>query len=252
MAERSGSTTALEAALGALAHEIDVPSRPVLADRVTSRLLADRAAQVREPLPRRALWTPRTRLVLATLALLAILAVAAGARLAIGAIEIRVVPSASPTGSPFDPNELGEPAPLDAVSASVGFDVALPAGRPPDAAFASAAGDRAAILAWRPDERSPSLPGTPWGLILVEVPSDSEEILVKQVDEFEDTDEIVFDGRPAFWIHAAHELFVVTDDGDQRFLVQGNVLIWERAGVTYRLETPLDLAGARAIARTVG
>jgi hypothetical protein len=192
--------------------------------------------------------------VIATLLVLAILAIAAGARFVIGAVEIRVVPTATPTTSatptapPFDPAELGAPVPLAALDERAGFDVEIPVGRAPDAAYVSSAGDGAVVLAWTPDDRSPALPGTPWGLVLVEIPEPSDELLVKSVSGFEDTDEITLDGERAYWIHAPHELLVVTQDGDERFHVEGNVLVWERDGVTYRLETPLGLEDARAIA----
>jgi len=197
------------------------------------------------------LWTRRKRLVLAVVALFALLAVAAGARFAIGAIAVRVVPSSMPSARPLDPAQLGRPAAVSQVAASVGFDVALPAGRTPDAAYVSRSGDDAAIFAWKPDGRSPALPGTPWGLVLIELTSAPGEELVKVVSGFQDTGEIALDGHRAFWIHRPHELLVITDEGDERFLVEGNVLIWERAGVTYRLETPLALEDAIAIARTI-
>jgi hypothetical protein len=129
--------------------------------------------------------------------------------------------------------------------------VAIPEGRPPDAAYVSTSRTGAAILAWRPDDRSPRLPGTPWGLILVELPEPSDELLVKEVNAFDDTDEITLDGDRAFWIHAPHDLLVITDEGDTRFHVDGNVLVWERDGITFRLETPLGLEAARAVAVSV-
>jgi hypothetical protein len=246
MAERG--RVSVERALSELAAEVRLPTTPDVAGGVTSRLLAQRAEGVRPPLPGRALWTPRTRLVAATLVVLALLAVAAGVRYAIGAAEIRVVPEAAPSGPPVAPSSLGDPVPLAAVEEAVGFDVAIPAGRAPDAAYVSDALDRAAILAWRADERSPELPGTPWGLVVVELARGDDEVLVKEVQAFDDTEEVELDGEPAFWIDAPHELLVVTEDGAERFRVDGNVLIWEAGGITYRLETPLGLAEALEVA----
>jgi hypothetical protein len=256
MPERRPSNADVERALATLAHDVDTPAAPLFGDRVTSRLLADRAAAVSPPLPRRALWTPRTRLVLATLAVLALLALAATTRLVIGAVEIRVVPtpSSSPstaTGAPLVPGDLGAQIALTDLDEAVGFHVAIPEGRPPDAAYVSTSRNGAAILAWRPDDRSPRLPGTPWGLILVELPEPSDELLVKEVNAFDDTDEITLDGDRAFWIHAPHDLLVITDAGDTRFHIDGNVLVWERDGITFRLETPLGLEAARAVAVSV-
>ncbi|HYF12560.1 MAG TPA: hypothetical protein VEC09_09675 [Actinomycetota bacterium] len=246
MAERSAP--AIERALASVAADVDVPAAPALAVSVVSRLLVDRAAETRPVLPRRALWSPRTRLIAATVAVVALLAIAAGARYAIGVAEIRIEPERAPSGPPITPASLGEPTPLAELEDAVGFAIHVPARRPPDAAWASTAGGGTAILAWRADARWPRLHGTPWGLLLVEVADGDDEILVKRVSAFDDTDEIVLDGGRAFWIHAPHELLVVTDHGDERFLIEGNVLIWERGDVTYRLETSLPLAEALAVA----
>src|SRR4051794_6818073 len=257
MTERQPSIAEIHTALSALRRDIDLPEAPALAGRVVSRLSADRAASTaRRPLPGRALWTPRTRVVLATLAILALLTLAATARLVVGAVEVRVVPiqpttSRSPSTAPLDPDVLGAPVAHGDLADAAGFDVAIPAGRPPGAAYVSASPDGAAIMAWFPDERSPSLAETPWGLVLIEIPGPSDELLVKQVSAFEDTDEITLDGDRAFWIHAPHELVVVTDDAEERFHVEGNVLVWEHGGITYRLETPLGLEAARRLAGSI-
>ena len=239
--------------IGALVEagrRLELPVTPSLAPAVTSRLLADRAAGSRPLLARRFTWTPRQAVLVATLLVIALLAIAAGARFAIGAAEIRVQPGPV-AGPPLEPASLGDPEALEGIEGAVGFDLAVPDGRPPDVAYVSEADEgTTAVLAWRADERSPRLPGTPWGLILLET-AVQDDILVKRVNAFEDTDEITLDGRRAFWVHAPHELLVITEDGDERFLVRGNVLIWEVEGVTYRLETPLGLEEALALARSV-
>jgi hypothetical protein len=246
MAERTAPS--VERALAGVAAEIDVPPTPALAVSVVSRLLVDRAAETRPFLPRRALWSPRTRLIAATAAIVALLAIAAGARSVIGVAEIRIEPERTPSGPPIAPASLGDPTPLAELEDAVGFAVRVPSGQAPDAAWASTAGGGTAILAWRPDARWPRLHGTPWGLLLVEVADGDDEILVKRVSAFEDTDEVVLDGGRAFFIRAPHELLVVTDHGDERFLIEGNVLIWERDDVTFRLETSLPLEEALAVA----
>ncbi len=62
-------------------------------------------------------------------------------------------------------------------------------------------------------------------------------------------------GEDAFWLEGAPHLLIAEGDGG----VQGhrlsrlaaNVLIWERQGVTYRIESNLDLADTLAIAGTM-
>lgn len=246
MAERTAPS--VERVLADVAPEIDVPTTPALAVSVVSRLLIDRAAETRPVFPRRALWSPRTRLIAATAAVVTLLAIAAGARSVIGVAEIRIEPERTPSGPPIAPASLGEPTPLAELEDAVGFAIEVPTGRPPDAAWASTTGGGTAILAWRADARWPRLHGTPWGLLLVEVADGDDEILVKRVSAFEDTDEVVLDGERAFWIHAPHELLVVADHGDERFLIEGNVLIWEQDDVTFRLETSLPLEEALSVA----
>ena len=253
MADLRPTTTELDEGLRALAAELAIPSTPTLGPAVSSRLLADRAAGVRRPLARRALWTPRRALVLATIGILALLALAAGARFVLGAAEIRVQPGVSPSGPPIGPGALGEPTSVEAVSTAVAFDVQVPLGSPPDAAYLviSDAGADGVLLAWDAGARFPPLPGTPWGLIVMQLEGPSE-FLVKNVNAFEDTEEVRFEGGRAYWIHAPHELVVLTNTGDERYRVEGNVLIWEEAGVTFRLETALGRTQALALARSFG
>ena len=113
-----------------------------------------------------------------------------------------------------------------------------------------AAGGNGALLAWDASERYPSLPGTPWGLILVELRTD-RGTLVKDVGGFDDIAEVRVNGRPSFWIDDPHELHVIARDGTETFRVDGNVLIWSRGDVTYRLETSLGLPQAIALAESV-
>jgi hypothetical protein len=59
-------------------------------------------------------------------------------------------------------------------------------------------------------------------------------------------------GSPALWLIGTHSLFLV--DGEMelvRLVVEGNVLVWEEQGITYRLESSLDLESARDMAETL-
>jgi hypothetical protein len=190
-------------------------------------------------------------LALVAIGLIGLLALAFAARLVIGAAEVRVQPGISPSGPPLDPGALGDPVPVASVEREVGFAVRVPAGPLPDEAyvFVSAGGD-GALLAWEASERYPSLPGTPWGLILVELRTD-QGTLVKDVRGFEDVREVGVDGEGAVWIEAPHQLHVLTGEGSETFRVDGNVLIWTRGAITYRLETSLELPEAVALAESL-
>src|SRR3972149_4837880 len=69
---------------------------------------------------------------------------AAGARLAIGSIQIRVQPGVTPSASlpPVEPKALGEPLSPEAAIAQAGVAPARPAGPTPDEAHLVASGVR--------------------------------------------------------------------------------------------------------------
>lgn len=253
MSEARVTDEALGRALTSLGRDVAFPPTPATASDVVERLRAGRTARSRPPFPGLVLWSRRRVLVLVAVGVLAVLALAFAARLVLGAAEIRIQPGVTPSGPPLGPSELGSPVPVARMGDAVGFEVRLPLGPAPDEAyvFTAGPGNDAALLAWGAGERYPSLPGTPWGLILIQVEGD-EQTLVKDVGHIEDSITVEVDGRRAFWIDAPHELLVITDEGDVSFRVDGNVLIWTEAGITYRLETALARPAAIALAESVG
>lgn len=245
----------LEGSLRALAPRIAVPAAPSIAPAVVARLETERMRRPRPPFPGLALWTRRRALVFAALAVLALLSLAAAARFTIGAVQIRVQPTPSVTASPPPPFDLGALGPARSPSdaaANVRFAAALPSGPAPDAAYnvESVTSRRSVAFAWLPTATYPQIEGTPWGLILLEIPGD-EEFVLKSVNSFEDIVPALVNGRRAEWIPAAHQLELRTASGSETFSVDGNVLIWERNGVTYRLETALGLDDAIALAESI-
>jgi hypothetical protein len=242
-------------ALSGLAGDVAFPATPALAPAVTARLLAHRTAGSRPRLPSLALWSRRRVLVLATIGLLALLALGAAARLTIGAVEIRVRPGATPSASlpPISSDVLGDPMLPAEAAGFAGFEPDLPAGPPPDEAYVvqSPFGDAGLVYVWRPSATHPVIPGTAWGLVLMAFQGD-EEIVVKEVERFEDVRPAKVNGRRAFWIPVPHTLLIETDRGELTLSVRGNVLIWQVGGVTFRLETVLGRGDALAIARSIG
>lgn len=62
------------------------------------------------------------------------------------------------------------------------------------------------------------------------------------------------DGDPALWFEEPHGVVVLHPDGSERFetaRLAGNTLIWQRDGITLRLEGDLDRQRAVAFARSV-
>jgi len=239
-------------ALRSIGRGLGYPPTPRLGAAVTWRLEASGAAGRRPPFPRMALWSRRRALVFAAIGLLAVLGLAFGARFVLGAAEVRVQPGLTPSGPPVGPGELGEPISVEEVSTAVGFELELPAGPGPDEAYVvSRTGlDDVALLAWTASLRYPALPDTPWGLVLIELIGD-EDFLVKDVNRFEDLRTVRVGDRRAFWIDAPHEVTLIAANGPETFAVRGNVLIWTRGGITFRLETSLPLRQSIALAETI-
>lgn len=251
MAETRLTDDALERALRGVGLDVAYPHSPSFAPAVVARLEAEHTARTRPRFPALALWSRRRLLVAVAVAILGLLALAFAARLVLGAAEIRVRPGVTPSGPVIGPGALGAPVPFEAAEGAVGFELALPPGPAPDEAYVfETGGGEGVLLAWDASDRYPRLPGTPWGLVLVEVLG-QEDVLVKDVQRYEDAREVRVDGRRAFWIDVPHELIVVTDAGAETFRVDGNVLIWTEGAVTYRLETSLPLAEAVALAGSV-
>jgi hypothetical protein len=251
MSDMRAPQDTLAVALRDAGRELAYPPTPPISQAVIARLETERDRRARPRFPAVTLWSRRRVLALVAVGLIGLLALAFAARLVIGAAEIRVQPGITPSGPPLGPDALGDPVPIERVEREVRFALGVPAGPTPDHAYVFvSAGGNGALLAWEASERYPSLPGTPWGLILVELRTDQGS-LVKDVGGFDDIQDVRVDGGASFWIDDPHQLHVITHDGSKTFRVDGNVLIWTRADVTYRLETSLGLPEAIALAESV-
>lgn len=252
----------LGAMLGHLGDELEWPRTPDLAPAV-GNTIRDHLATPSLAAPRLSLPSRRRALLLIVAALLAIAGVAIAARVVIelGAIAVRVTPGrppALPTDVVTTPGP-GREVTFSQARAIVGFAPALPGalGRPDriwvdGAEIVSEPGVANRVLtAWGPSIGLPEIPETRAGAILMQFEGDAE-VAAKQL--YAETN--VFgvtrvDGRDAFWTSGKHELVLVVGDESKRFLVTGNVLIWQDAGFTFRLETKLPQAQAIEIAETV-
>ncbi len=256
MAERM-TRDDLERSLIALGSTLEYPPAPPMAPAVTARLLAERAAARRPAFPGLALW-PRRRVLLLAVALVLLLAgTAVAARLAIGSIEIRVVPTPtapSPTAVESGP-ALGERVTLEQARARVRFPLVLPAGlgTPAEVHVAeSAFSSRVVVLVWDADASHPRIEGTPWGTILMELPGSMEPLAYKDILSDTTLQAVQVGSHDGFWVSGPHQLTLLTPSGEERFTVTGNVLLWEQDGTTLRLETALPKAQAIALAETIG
>jgi hypothetical protein len=205
--------------------------------------------------PRRRL-SSRVRLaILIAAALLLLATAAAAARLVVDLGGIRIEPpvTSSPTasGPPLNGPALGEPMSLTQAEAASGVRAIIPRalGRP-DRVWLSSGDEPDSVLlamAWFPRPGLPRIPGTPFGASLIEVRG-TADLVVKHVEaRF-----VELTPSRAYWVHATHEVELLTGDHTQVFVVTGNVLIWQDGSLALRLETNLPKADALAAAGLPG
>lgn len=246
----------VERALVALGASLEYPTTPSIAPAVVASLTTELRLRPGPPFPGLALW-PRRRVLLLAAALVLLLAgTALAARLVIGAVEIRVVPTPAtprPTDVATGP-ALGERVTLAEAQRAVSFPVRLPPalGPPTEVHLAEVPfGAPVVVLTWEPDAAHPRIEGTPWGTMLMELPAEEEPVAFKELLGSTLFRTVRVSAHDGFWISGPHDLVLRTPQGERRFLVQGNVLLWEDGDTTFRLETALAEADAIALAETV-
>lgn len=246
------------------AHHLAWPDTPDISGAVSRRI------RTAEAPPRRIgsnLWLPsrrRTALVVVAAALLMLAGAALAARLVfeLGAVTVEVLPG-RPTAPPTNatgPEDLGRAVTLAEASRIAGFPASLPSALgPPDRTWVDhtrigfGSGDvaRRIALSWRPSTRLPVITGTDTGAVLMQFEGEWEVASKLLYSETNDYGEAIVDGLPAFWTSGEHELMLRSVDRPIRVLVTGNVLIWQRGDITFRLETALERTDAIALAESV-
>jgi hypothetical protein len=188
--------------------------------------------------------------------LLAAAALAAKVVIDLGALTIDTIPgrpTALPSAVASGP-AVGHRVTLDEAQQDAGFAAQVPASLgEPDAVWVDSTPDGSRIvMAWIANDTLPPLDGLPWGTVLYEFHGQFEQAsksVFLDGDTFEDAKVA---GRNAIWITGKHELDLVTHDGAYaRYLITGNVLVWESNGIVLRLETSLDQASAVEIAESI-
>ena len=220
----------------------------------------------------------RRGLVLALVALLILAAVAGAVGFGLPGLRIIFGEGPSPTASPpatssasARPSEpspsatvqplggslgLGDAVPLAEVRRGASFEILLPTDPPigpPDVSYLN---DQRVTLVWAsgavlPETNTPGI-----GLVLGEFRGNVDQGYYEKVlgDQTIVTPVTVNGGR-GYWIHGGPHFFyyidpqgqVVTDESR----VVGDVLIWTRADVTFRLETSLGMAAAIRLAESL-
>jgi hypothetical protein len=256
----------LEGALLDLRRRIAFPPSPDLTGRVRARLAAG-------PVPRPwrgfafvPLRTAAMAVVVLLLIIGAVVTLIPGARSAVaewlGLRDVKVsyapdLPTAAPAGARL---QFGEPLTLDEARARVGFTVRLP-GVPdlqqPDEVYVlyPPPGGQVAFV-YRPRPGLPETAATGAGLLLTQFRGGLEPgFFGKGVEPGTRLEQVDVDGARGLWIEGGTRAFFYRDPSgnvrDERIRLAGNTLLWERDGITYRLESSLDKDAALRIAMSL-
>jgi hypothetical protein len=265
MSERLHAMTdeQIGAAITTLYDELAWPAAADLATAVGTTIREQQAAPSLVA-PRLRLPSRRRTLLVIAAALLALAGVALAARMVIelGAVAVQVLPG-RPTALPSNvatEDNLGREVALREAIAIAGFAPELPTALgPPSRAWVDEAEmgldpDDVAVrivTAWSPSAGLPRIPESDAGAVLMQFRGEWEvasKLLFAETNRF---GEATVEGRDAFWTSGEHELLLVSGDETRRLLVTGNVLIWQDAGFTFRLETALPKHRAIAVAESV-
>jgi hypothetical protein len=239
----------LDAALAALAPDLDWPPTPPLRGAVLGRLDA--------PSRRRLPGTWPRALVLAAIATIVLAAAVAAAVLLLPGLRLSfvpVVPTPSVASDPLGVRlALGERTPAGGVR---GLLVPAELGAP-DEVYVARDGDVVSLV-YAADDRLPALADSGIGLLIQEIRGDlSRERVEKLVSEVGATvSPVTVAGDDGFWIEGPPHLVRYLDEhgaelGELTRLV-GRTLVWERDGALIRIEGGLSLEDTLRIAGSLG
>jgi hypothetical protein len=240
-------TDRIDEALVDLGTAVAFPSTPDLRRTVAERLAAPRA-------PRRWFVPPARRLALAGLLLLAALVVAAAAFV--------VVPGLRLTWAPALPSVAADP-----LGARMALGASIPvsdAARHEPAALGAAdeayaiGDDDIVTLLYVASAELPDLDGTGIGLLVQAIDGalDRDQVHKLVVEVGATVQPVDVGGADGYWISGPpHLLRYFGPDGEERAeatRIVGDVMVWERGGTLYRIESGLGLAETVRIAETIG
>ena len=245
----------IESWLHDLMDQIAWPEHPDLAPRVRARLTKS------DPPGRRVRWLSVTAAVLVVVAVTLVLSSAAREAVAdllgVAGIEVLFDGRVEPTlGAGLD---LGEPMTLEEATSAVEFELSLPEGAgPPDAVYLSSrpSGGRVSMV-WERDASLPAAAGSDIGLIYSQFALNlgEDQVFVKSVRPENLVGSVDVNGVLGVWIEGAPHVITYRDAAEQTHQEEtrlaGNVLMWERAGVTHRIETTQTLEEALRLARSI-
>ena len=240
----------LEAQLGDLASHLDVTADPALPARVVARLDASGGPS---PLSR-----TRRRRALVAAAVSGILlggaiggpAVADWISTRVGGIDVRrETPPPNVSRSLLSGVDLGERTSL----AREGVDAPSALGAPREVWVGDVGGVRVVSLLYAPARGLPATRGGVGALVQIfEAPLEAGAVMTKFAGPGTVVEAVAVNGAPGLWIGSDHPI-VVRHRGDLVPVeprLAAHTLAWAVDGVTYRLESNLDLDASRRIAES--
>lgn len=155
--------------------------------------------------------------------------------------------------------DLGEETSLESAASQVDFPLAWPTLESlgePDAVYIENGQTTLVHFAWDARPALPEVAGTSLGLLLTKFATpDGGPILTKDLTSETDATGTSVGDEEAIWLEGApHELTYQATEGTATREISrlaGNVLLWESDGVTYRLESALELEEAVLIAESL-
>jgi hypothetical protein len=146
--------------------------------------------------------------------------------------------------------------PFQEVERLAGFDVLLPTDPdlgPPDASFLN---EHRVALVWASRTGLPETESPGVGLVLSEFRGHVDEGFFQKILGQDTTlTRVTVDGSAGYWISGAPHFFMYVDpqgevvNDDHRIV--GDVLLWTKGDVTYRLETSLGMTAAIRLAESL-
>jgi hypothetical protein len=238
----------IEKELNALEAVIDWPEVD-LVHGVRARLDIGQRAPKRFPR-----WAVAMAIVAAVVA--AIVATPAGRQavadlFGVAGISITWGDSAEPVGTEF---ALGEPVPLAEAAAGVESDLLVPEDAPDAVYLGDVPSGGAVHMVWRAGESLPASAGTEVGILYSQFAVTGSELFIKSLESSDTVERVEVRGSLGFWVEGPHEIIYQDLDGvmhEELARLSGNVLAWEKGGVTHRIETMQSLAEALALAESL-
>jgi hypothetical protein len=207
-------------------------------------------------------WSPGVTLggviMAAVLAAVLALAVSSSARAvfhdAVEGVDFDFVDSGNESAETPDAlaAQLGSRVTFDEAQEAVEFDIVFPSelGAPDEVYLNSSLPGGVVTLLYYPDGDLPEVDG--FGLLVTQF--SGETVKVKEIPPGTSVEDVLVEGLPGYWIAGPHTISyrdAAGQDASTAFRRSGESLVWEREGVTIRVESTLGRDGSIELAETI-